>query len=220
MEPLLGNLSEVENMDYAKLAEGIFSSLGAEEDSDAKSDISSDADTNNESSTLRSTMFGTSVQKVLSAISLGGIGAGLTGALWNKLAGASDESTTIWLFSGLGFASLFVLVGMGVMKGRSDKDVKKAEALVHATERYIKQQADTQAKEAEKAAEVEKAAEQTKSASSFFSTTRPSQLTVDFSNPMNLSGAMGNIGDFNVSSGRNTGVVPAGNHSAEKFKWL
>lgn len=103
----------------------------------------------------------------------------------------------------------------------AERSVKKAEALVKATERYIRNQAEQQTLEAEAEAEAERAAEQTKAAQTFFTDTKTGMgLGIDFSNPLNLSSARGNIGDFNASSGRNTGVVLRANPSAEKFKWL
>ena len=73
--------------------------------------------------------------------------------------------------------------------------------------------------EAEAEAEAERAAEQTKAAQTFFTDTKTGMgLGIDFSNPMNLSSAMGNIGDFNASSGRNSGVVLRANPFGGKIQ--
>ena len=55
-----------------------------------------------------------------------------------------------------------LLLRYGNSEFQSGKNVKQAEALVRATERYIRRQAEQQALEAEAEAEAERAAEQTK----------------------------------------------------------
>lgn len=223
MEQPLGNLySEVTGkMDYAKLAEGIFSALGAEEDVDpsVESEISDDAKANTEKPSLKSSWFSSPFSKMLGAISAGGIIVGLIGVVVNRV--YPQNLQHVYALLGVGAISFLVLIGMMIPNYRAKNEVKKAEALVRATERYIKQQAERQEAEEESEAEVEKAAEQTEAAKIFFSDNRTGMgLTVDFSNPFNLSGAMGNIGDFDASSGRNTGVSLVPNHSSQKFKWL
>ena len=210
-------------MDYSKLAEGIFSALGAEEDvqEDVQNDISSDADANTESTSLKSSILSSKVNKGLAALSIGGMATGIAGSAWNWFKGDGESTTLLYAFMIGGVATGLLLLGRGMSNHSAERQVKKAEALVKATERYIRKQAAQQEKEAELEAEVEKAAEQTKAAQVFFSDTKKGMgLGIDFSNPMNLSGAMGNIGDFNASSGRNSGVVLRPNHSAQKFKWL
>ena len=144
---------------------------------------------------------------MLGAISAGGIIVGLIGAGVNRITPAfSPQNVNVLI--GVGAIALLVLLGMAIPNSKAKNDVKKAEALVRAAERYIKHQAEQQEKEAEAEQEVEKAAEQTKAAQVFLSDNKTGMgLTVDFSNPLNLSGAMGNIGDFNASSGRNYGCL-------------
>ena len=209
-------------MDYSKLAEGIFSALGAEEDveADVESEITADAGANTESSSVKESVMGSNLQKTMAAISVSGIVIGALGSIYNYVKGASESSTLIYTFLGIGSVVGF-LTGMAIPNFKAQKNVKQAEALVRATERYIRRQAEQQALEAEAEAEAERAAEQTKAAQTFFTDTKTGMgLGIDFSNPMNLSSAMGNIGDFNASSGRNSGVVLRANPSAEKFKWL
>lgn len=210
-------------MDYSKLAEGIFSALGAEEDvqSDVENDISEDADSNVESPSFKTSLLSSKLNKGLAALSIGGMATGALGAAYSHFKGQSDGTTLIYTL--LGVSSLFgvLLIGRGMTNHSAERSVKQAESLVKATERYILRQAEQQELEAEAEAEAERAAEQTKAAQVFFSDTKTGMgLGIDFSNPMNLSSAMGNIGDFNASSGRNTGVVLRANPSAEKFKWL
>ena len=210
-------------MDYSKLAEGIFSALGAEEDveADVESEITADAGANTESSSVKESVLGSNLQKTMAAISASGIVIGTLGAIYNRFKGASESSTLIYAFLGIGGVVGLLLTGMAIPNFKAERNIKKAEALVRATERYIRRQAEQQALEAEAEAEAERAAEQTKAAQTFFTDTKTGMgLGIDFSNPMNLSSAMGNIGDFNASSGRNSGVVLRANPSAEKFKWL
>ena len=189
-------------MDYSKLAEGIFSSLSAEDESesDADSEISTDAKNNTDTTSLISSLLSSNINRGLAAVSAAGMITGI---------GASFYSRGIYL------------LGRAGKNKSAEQSIKNAEALVKATERYILKEAEQQKLEAKAAEEVAKAAEQTKAASSFLSGSKAGTgLGIDFSNPFNLSGAMGNLGDFNASSGRNTGVVMIPNHSAEKFSWL
>ena len=210
-------------MDYSKLAEGIFSALGAEEDvqSDVENDISEDADSNVESPSFKTSLLSSKVNKGLAALSVAGMTTGLLATAYSKFKGISDATIPIYTVLGIGVLGGVLLLGRGMTNYSAERSVKQAESLVKATERYILRQAEQQELEAEAEAEAERAAEQTKAAQVFFSDTKTGMgLGIDFSNPMNLSSAMGNIGDFNASSGRNTGVVLRANPSAEKFKWL
>ena len=210
-------------MDYSKLAEGIFSALGAEEDvqSDVENDISEDADSNVESPSFKTSLLSSKVNKGLAALSVAGMTTGILATAYSKIKGVSDATIPIYTVLGIGVLGGVLLLGRGMTNYSAERSVKQAESLVKATERYILRQAEQQELEAEAEAEAERAAEQTKAAQVFFSDTKTGMgLGIDFSNPMNLSSAMGNIGDFNASSGRNTGVVLRANPSAEKFKWL
>lgn len=210
-------------MDYSKLAEGIFSALGAEEDveADVENEISQDADSNVESPSFKSSLLSSKLNKGLAALSVAGMTTGLIGATYSKFKGISDATIPIYTVLGIGVLGGILLLGRGMTNHSAERSVKKAEALVKATERYIRNQAEQQTLEAEAEAEAERAAEQTKAAQTFFTDTKTGMgLGIDFSNPLNLSSARGNIGDFNASSGRNTGVVLRANPSAEKFKWL
>ena len=210
-------------MDYSKLAEGIFSALGSEEaaQADVENDIANDADSNVESPSIKSSLLSSKMSKGLAALSVAGMATGLLGTAYAKVKGITDASTAIYTVLGVGVLSGVLLLGRGMTNHSAERSVKQAESLVRATERYIRRQAEQQELEAEAEAEAERAAEQTKAAQTFFTDTKTGMgLGIDFSNPMNLSSAMGNIGDFNASSGRNSGVVLRPNHSAEKFKWL
>jgi hypothetical protein len=210
-------------MDYSKLAEGIFSSLSAEDESesDADSEISTDAKNNTDTTSLISSLLSSNINRGLAALSAAGMITGIFGAIYSRVQGLGDGTTVSYGFLGIGVAAGIYLLGRAGKNKSAEQSIKNAEALVKATERYILKESEQQKLEAKAAEEVAKAAEQTKAASSFLSGSKAGTgLGIDFSNPFNLSGAMGNLGDFNASSGRNTGVVMIPNHSAEKFSWL
>jgi hypothetical protein len=210
-------------MDYSKLAEGIFSALGAEDEdaSGVESEISSDVNNNTQSTSIGQGILSSNLNRGLAALSIGGMVTGGIGAIAKKFTGDGDGMNLIYTFllGGLGLG--LVLMGRSMNNFSAEQNIKKAEALVKATERYIRTQAEQQSLDAEAEAEAKRAEEQTNAAKSFFGDSKTNMgLGIDFSNPFDLSGAMGNIGDFNASSGRNTGVVLRPNPSSEKFKWI
>ena len=103
-------------MDYSKLAEGIFSALGAEEDveADVESEITADAGANTESSSVKETVMGSNLQKTMAAISVSGIVIGALGSVYNYVKGASESSTLIYTFLGIGSVVGLLLTGMAI----------------------------------------------------------------------------------------------------------
>lgn len=209
-------------MNYSKLAEGLFQALAEEEDdTTAEGEISADADESKERPSVKESLLGTNLQKMLGAVSAGGIVVGLLGTGYNFFKGSGDHVNMVRTFLGIGGASLLIMVGLAVPNYRAESQVKQAEALVKATERYIRRQAEVQRQAEQEAKAAEEAQKRTKQAQVFLTDSKSGMgLSVDFSNPFNLIGATGNLGDFNASSGRNSGVVLAPNHSAQPFKWL
>ena len=126
-------------MNYSKLAEGLFQALAEEEDDpSAEGEISADASESTERPSVKESLLGTNLQKMLGAVSAGGIVVGLLGTGYNFFKGSGDHVNMVRTFLGIGGASLLIMVGLAVPNYRAESQVKQAEALVQATERYIR----------------------------------------------------------------------------------